>query len=99
MAPPFKTGQKAVTATAQQLTSDSAPIETLVLKGVSGNTIDVYFGNSSSVTTSTGYPLAANEEFVFSPANEQLKKTPLPSDIYVIASDVGATIAWTATPR
>jgi hypothetical protein len=96
---PFKTGQLAVTATAQKLSSDEAPIETLIIKGVDTNSVTVYVGNSSAVTTATGYPIQATEEFVFSPANGPLGRTPRPNEVWLIAGSTGSTVAWIATPR
>lgn len=98
---PFKTGQLAVTTTAQKLSSDEAPMETIVVKALTDNVVSVpvYFGNSSSVTTSTGYPLQAGEEFTFSPANGPLGRVPKLSEIWLVAGNTGSDVSWVATPR
>jgi hypothetical protein len=95
---PLTSGQKAVTATAAQLASAEIPVESIVLKAHPLNSAAIYFG-ALGVTTSTGYPLNPNEEFQISPANDNLRKTPKLSEIYVIAADVGETLCWVATPR
>lgn len=94
----LNTGQKAVTSTAAALTSTDFPVETLILKALPNNTGTVYFG-VAGVTTGTGYPLEAGEEFQFSPALDNLKRTPKPKDVYVVASGSVGSVAWAATPR
>jgi hypothetical protein len=90
------TGQKAVSASAAALTAAATQIETLILKAHPDNSAVVYFGDST-VTTSTGYPLDAGEEFQIAPGNGPLGLTPKPSEIYVIGTS--GTVAWVATPR
>ncbi len=89
--------QVTVSGTAQQLTSSAALVETLIVKALEANANPVYVGELG-VTTATGYPLYAGEEFVLTPPHGNLQRTPKPSEIYVIgtASD---KIAWIGTRR
>lgn len=79
-------GQQAVTGTAAALPSQANTV--LCVKGVPGNSLTIYIGGST-VTTSTGYPLAASESACFPIVNA--------NRLYVIASSTGSSIAWFAT--
>lgn len=97
MAVPLTHGQKAMTGSAVQLSSSSAPVDTVVLKALSGNAADLYFG-LTGVTSSTGYPLSPGEEFTIAPGNGPLKRVPLLSQLYAVGTS-GDDLAWIATPR
>lgn len=76
-------GQQAVTAVATALPSK---VSTAVcVKVVPGGTQTVFIGGST-VTTSTGYPLAASESSCFQSNNL--------NRVYVVAASTGSTIAW-----
>lgn len=83
----FKTGQQAVTATAAALSNLNT--QYVCLKVLAGGTQTVYFGNSSSVTTSTGYPLAAGDTACIEVNNL--------NQVWVVASNTGSTLAWFTT--
>jgi hypothetical protein len=76
--------QQAVTASAVALPSNA--VHGFCVKALPGNTITVYVG-PSGVTTSTGYPLIAEDSVCY-----QLSNTNL---VYVIASTTGASVAVT----
>lgn len=82
------TGQQAVTASAVAIAFTS-PLPVICIKGHPSNASPalVYIGSTSSVTTSTGYPLAADDSVCVS----ALKP------IYVIASGTGSNVAWFTT--
>lgn len=83
----FGTGQTTVGTTAAQVSSTSLPAALVSIKALAANTGTVYVGDSSSVTSSTGYPLAAGEE-----------TPPLPvanvDDLYIIGSAANQTVAF-----
>ncbi len=85
-----QTGQQAVTGSAVVLALPSTLV-TVCVQGTPTNTNPslVYVGNNSSVTTSTGYPLAAGQAVC----------TPIRNgaSIYVIASGTGSSVAWFGT--
>jgi hypothetical protein len=78
-------GQQAVTATAAALPSKTS--HNVCVKGLVGNSINVYLG-PSTVTTSNGMELAPGDVVCLPVAN--------PSAIYVIASTTGASVSWIA---
>lgn len=84
------TGQQAVTASAVVLAIPSGLVSVCV-KALPGNTSPavVYVGASSSVTTSTGYPLSASESVCVPVAGGQR--------VYLIASGTGSSVAWLGT--
>lgn len=90
-------GQVTVSGTAQALTASGVSVETLVLKAHSTNAASVYVG-ATGVTSSTGYPIAAGEEFIIAPAHGNLNRTEKPKDIYVVgtASD---KVSWIGTQK
>jgi hypothetical protein len=91
-------GQVAVTTSAQALTaSTTAAVETLIVKAHSANDNPVYVG-PAGVTTSTGYPIYAGEEFVLTPAHGSLAKTEKPSAVYVIGT-AGDNVSWLGTAK
>lgn len=81
------TNQQAVTASAVPLPSFQT--QYACVKVIAGGTQTVYVGNSSSVTTSTGYPLAAGDSVCLQVNNL--------NQLYVIAGGTGSTVAWLAT--
>jgi hypothetical protein len=83
------TGQQAVTASAVAVAYQPG-LAVACFKAAPGNSIVIYIGNNSSVTTSTGYPLAAGDQTCVPLQG----KTGL---VYVIASTTGATITWEST--
>jgi hypothetical protein len=85
------TGQQAVTTTATAV-AYQAGLAVVCLKAVPSNSITIYISNNSSVTTSTGYPLAADD----STCVPVQGKTGL---VYVIAASTGASIAWESTTQ
>lgn len=89
--------QITVSGTAQQLTSGAQAVETLLVKAHASNAAVVYVGPLGA-TTANGYPVSPGEELVFSPAYDNLKRTPKPSEVYVVgtASD---KISWLSTLR
>jgi len=92
--PKIEGGQMAVGASASPLSSDpSLKVETLILKAPDSNTAPVYFG-VSGVTTSTGYPLSAGEQYQILPGNGALGLMPKPNEIYVVGTS--GTLAWVA---
>lgn len=90
-------GQVAISASAQQLTASGVEVETLIVKAHEANANAVYLG-PRGVTTSTGYPIYAGEEFVLAPAHGNLRKTPRPSEVYVIGTG-SDTVAWIGTQK
>ncbi len=76
-------GQQAVTGSAVALPSFTA--NAICLATVSGGSQTVFIGGSS-VTTSTGFPLAAGSGTCFPISNL--------NQLYVIAASTGSTVAW-----
>ena len=81
---PASTGQQAVTGSAVTLPTRGTGV--VCLKGVPGNALTIYVGLTASVTTSTGYPLAASESLCTQVMNL--------GSFYVIASSTGSSISW-----
>jgi len=83
----FSHGQVTVGITAVQLPSASA-VKGVLVKAHKDNTGKVYVGNSSTVTTSTGFELAAGEAVVIEVDNA--------NRIWVIADAADQKISWIA---
>lgn len=81
---PKSVGQQAVSGTASVLPTLGTGV--VCLKGDPANTITIYLGLTSSVTTSTGYPLAAGESVCAQSSNL--------NTFYVVASGAGPTVDW-----
>lgn len=81
---PKTTGQQAVTGTAAAL--PNLGIGVACIKALPANTLTVYIGFVSTVTTSTGYPLAASESYCTQVSNL--------NTFYVVASTTGSSVAW-----
>lgn len=86
---PYKTGQQAVTASAVAL--PYMEVTASCIKAPSTNTSPavIFVGFSSAVTTSTGYPLAADDSTCLAVRNM--------NQIYVVASGAGSNVAWLNT--
>ncbi len=78
------TRQQAVTGTAAALAA--MPTTVLCIKALPANTLTVYWSTSSTVTTSTGFPLAASETSCIPVRDASL--------IYVVSSTTGSGVAW-----
>lgn len=90
--------QVAVTGTAARLTSSATlQVETLLIKAHEDN-VDPVFVGPTGVTTSTGYPIYAGEEFVVTPAHGGLQRTEKPYDVYVIGT-TGDAVSWIGTQK
>lgn len=82
-------GQQDVTDEAATISGgDNLVSQELTIKADLGNTITVYIG-PSGVTTSTGFALTPGQVVTVSAAS--------PSQVYVIASDDGASVSWFAS--
>jgi hypothetical protein len=79
-------GQQAVTASAAALATNT--IKGVCVKGLIGNTINVYLGGSA-VTTSIGMELSPGQAVCLALSNTNA--------VYVIASTTGASVSWIAT--
>lgn len=83
-------GQKAVTTsgTEVQLVASSTPCSSLVVKALAANTGKIYVGSNSSVTTSNGFELNAQESVSLDVDNVQ--------DVYIDAGVNGEGVSWIA---
>ena len=87
MASQFKTGQLAVTGSAQQVSSTATSFSGGVkLTNLSSSSVSIFLGNSSSVTTSTGDELPVGQSVIL-PLGDL-------SSVYLIASGTGSTLSW-----
>jgi hypothetical protein len=85
----FETGGTSITTSAVQIaTSLSADTKTVSIKADVNNTKVIHIGNSSGVTTATGYPLSPGDS-----VDLDLDETV---DIWAISSAGGQTVYWLA---
>jgi hypothetical protein len=82
-------GQVSVGTSAVQLTT---AIRTLLrgvtIKSIAGNSGKVYVGNTSAVTTSTGYELSAGNSAIF--------PTKDPQHLWIISDTASQMVCWFA---
>ena len=83
------TGQQAVTGSPVALSA--LPTTVLCLKANPSNAITIYWSTLSTVSTTTGFPLAASETSCVPVSNANL--------IYVVASTTGARISFFNTTQ
>lgn len=84
----FSHGQATVgSASAIQLPSATA-VKGVLVKSHSGNTGTIYVGNSSGVTTSTGFELGAGEAISLEVSNANL--------IWLISDTADQVVSWVA---
>lgn len=85
----LQTGQTTVGTSAVQVTSsDIGCVQGVTVRAAAANAGTVYIGNSSGVTTSTGFELGAGQAEFFA-----VEKVDL---LYAIASEASQSISWKA---
>ena len=84
------TGQQAVTATAAVLAIPTG-LASVCVKALPSNTSPavVWYGGNAAVTTSTGWPLSANDSVCVPVGGGQR--------IFLVASGTGSGVAWLGT--
>lgn len=93
------TGQVAVSGVAAPLSATAIECRSFILKNPTTNTNPIYFGDST-VTLTTGFPLAPGHEFAFEVVNKsgEARYDIQPQDVYVVGTS-GDKAAWVSAGK